>query len=264
MKNILLEIFENKLLENAEAQKKISLPEMKHLAANSNHTANSFIKAIEAKTRANQPALIAEIKKKSPSKGIIRQNFEPVEIARAYEAAGATCLSILTDEKFFAGKNEYLQEVKKISKLPILRKDFIINEYQIYQTKALGADCLLLIMSILKPSEAITLEKTAHDLGLDVLIEVHTEKELEQALKLKSKLIGINNRNLDTFEVSLDIGKNLAKLIPGGYIKICESGIYKNSEILYMMDHGFSGFLVGESLMREADIEAATKKLLGT
>ncbi len=220
-----------------------------------------FINAIKAK--GTTPALIAEVKKKSPSKGIIRADFNHIDIAASYEKAGATCISVLTDEKYFAGKNEYLAEIRRKVALPLIRKDFMLEAYQIYESRALGADCILLIIACLEKSRALELEEIAHSLGMDVLIEVHDEAELEIALQLKSKLIGINNRSLKTFEVSLDNGKRLAKLIPDGYIKVCESGIYNNADLKTMHQSGFSAFLVGESLMREEDIELAVRKLLG-
>lgn len=261
MKDILKEICENKLRELAPAKTKVSLSEVKK-AAERAAKPRGFIKALEKKKPLSKPALIAEVKKKSPSKGIIREDFNHTEIAEIYQKAGADCISVLTDEKYFAGKNSYLKDIASKVSVPLIRKDFMLEPYQIYESRALGADCILLIIAALELSKAQELERIAHDMGMDVLIEVHDEKELETALKLKSKLVGVNNRNLKTMEVSLENGKRLSKLIPDGYIKVCESGIYNNQEVKEMMQAGFHAFLVGESLMRENDIEKAVKALI--
>ena len=263
MNNILKEICEHKLLEVHAARGRVGFSVVRETAEKSLDKPRGFIKAIENKAKNQKPALIAEVKKKSPSKGIIRENFNPVEIAKAYENSGAACLSVLTDEKYFAGSNEYFVDIRKEVKLPMIRKDFMLEPYQIYESRALGADCILLIIAALEKDKALDLEEAAHKLGMDVLLEVHDEAELEIALQMKSKLIGVNNRSLKTFETSLDVGKRLSKLIPDGYIKVCESGIYKNSEVKDMMNNGFHSFLVGESLMREENIEKAVKELIG-
>ncbi len=260
--NILEQICDNKRAEIAKAKEILPLDELKSSVEAKKYAPKGFFNALNAKKLQKKPALIAEIKKKSPSKGIIRENFDHISIAKSYERAGADCLSILTDEKYFAGKNEYLMEVRAISPLPIIRKDFILDEYQIFEAKNMGSDCILLIVSCLSPQELLKLEGFAHDLGLDVLIEVHDKAELDIALTAKSRLIGINNRNLKTFEVKLETSINLAKHIPDDYIKVCESGINTPQDIKLMMDNGLHAFLVGESLMRQEDIEGATRKLL--
>jgi indole-3-glycerol phosphate synthase len=262
MTDILKKICEDRLVEIASEKTSLSLAEIRKRAEGIIRKPAIFVSAIEKKLKQNKPALIAEIKKKSPSRGIIRKNFNPVEIATAYERAGATCLSILTEQKYFAGNNEYLIEVRKQVKLPVLRKDFMLDEYQVYQAKILGADCILLIVAALEPSKMRELEQCAIANDLDVLVEVHDEAELEKALQLHTRLIGVNNRNLKTLEVTLETSRRLVKLMPEDKIKICESGISKSSEIKDMMQHGYGGFLVGESLVSKPDIEKATKELL--
>ncbi|NDF13226.1 MAG: indole-3-glycerol phosphate synthase TrpC [Proteobacteria bacterium] len=208
-------------------------------------------------------ALIAEVKKASPSKGVIREDFDPVMIAKSYVAGGATCLSVLTDEPYFQGKDAYLDAVRKAVTLPIIRKDFILDTYQVAEARALGADAILLIMAALSDVEAQELEAAATAYNLDALVEVHDEKELERALKLKSRLIGINNRDLKTLAVDLQTTEKLAKKVPSGTTLVCESGIFTPTDIARMQKVGAHTFLVGESLMREADITVATKRLLG-
>ncbi len=210
----------------------------------------------------HKAALITEVKKASPSKGIIRHDFDPVEIAKTYEQAGAACLSVLTDEPYFQGKDDYLKEIRKNISLPLLRKDFMLDPYQIYESRALGADCVLLIMAALEDTQAKELYDLATDLSMDVLVEIHDEEELERALKLDPKMIGVNNRNLKTLEVSLETGLRLGEQIPDHILKVAESGIETPDHIKMFQKTGFSAFLVGESLMRQNDIEAAVKKLL--
>lgn len=218
-----------------------------------------FVRALKNKT----PALIAEVKKASPSKGIIRADFNPADIARAYEQGGATCLSVLTDEPYFQGKDEYLPAVKNAVSLPVLRKDFMLDEYQIIESRALGADCILLIMAALTDDAAAHLYKTATSLGMDSLIEIHDEDELRRALKLSPALIGVNNRSLKTLNVDLKTGHTLGKKIPDGILKVAESGIDTNADIQSFQSAGYTAFLVGESLMKQPDITAATRTLLG-
>ncbi|MDX1949764.1 MAG: indole-3-glycerol phosphate synthase TrpC, partial [Rickettsiales bacterium] len=213
MKNILQEICDNKLLEIAKAKNTMPFEELKKITLEKNYQPKGFFNSLLEKKLNKQPALIAEIKKKSPSKGIIRENFDPIAIANSYQKAGASCISVLTDERYFAGKNEYLQQVRNSVNLPIIRKDFILDEYQIYEAKYLGADCILLIIACLEEAQAMQLESVALSLGLDVLIEVHDEAELETALKMRSKMVGVNNRNLKTMEISLQNSINLAKKI---------------------------------------------------
>lgn len=223
----------------------------------------SFINALEKRKADNKISLIAEVKKASPSKGLIREDFNPVYIAQAYEKAGASAISVLTDEKFFQGSIEYLKNIKKTVKLPILRKDFIIDPFQIYQTRAMGADLMLLIASALEKNQLQDYLKLAKDLGLEVLIEVHSKDEFDFVLETGARLVGINNRNLETFEVSLD---NTINLIKGGDFPdrfiISESGINDYSEVLKLKDCGVSGILVGESLMKQDNIEKAVINLI--
>ena len=208
-------------------------------------------------------AVIAEIKKASPSKGIIRTDFNVGKIARDYETGGACCLSVLTDAVSFMGKKGYIQEAINTSKLPILRKDFLYDPYQVLETRAIGADCILIIMASVSDQQAQELEESALFWGLDVLIEVHNYYELERALKLKSKMIGINNRNLKTFNVDLQTTLELATNIPNGYLVISESGLNTKNDLAKMAEVNVKSFLVGESLMREKNIKKAIEKLLG-
>lgn len=211
---------------------------------------------------AEGPALIAEVKKASPSKGIIRADFDPVSIAKIYKESGATCLSVLTDEPYFQGHDDYLVRIKEAVNLPVLRKDFIVDEYQIYESRALGADCILLIMAALTDSQARHFYEVALSLRMDVLVEVHDLQELERALKLDCMMIGVNNRNLKSLEVDVNTSFDLAMRLPSSVYKISESGIGSAEAIGRLQKVGYRGFLVGESLMREQDIGAAVHRLL--
>ena len=235
-----------------------------HRADNSASAARAAAKPrgfINALKNHPAPAIIAEIKKASPSRGLIREDFDPAEIARIYESNGAACLSVLTDEPYFQGRDEYLQQAGAASKLPLLRKDFMIDPYQIHESRALGADCILLIMAALSDHQASELYEIARTFGMDVLVEVHDEPELRRALDMNAAMIGINNRNLKTLAVDINTSHQLGMLIPAGTLKVAESGISDPETIRLLRSEGFNAFLVGESLMREKDIGAALEKL---
>lgn len=221
-----------------------------------------FEDAIMSRVFEKETAIIAEIKKASPSKGLIREDFEPKKIAKEYEEGGATCLSILTDEPFFQGKLEYLDSVRSSCELPILRKDFMIDLYQIYETKAYGGDCILLIVAALDTVQLKDFSQLARELNLDILIEVHSEEELNEALSINSKLIGINNRDLTTFEVDKNLAIKLARQIPKDVIVVSESGISSREDILSSKEQGIHSFLIGESFMRKPNPGKALKDIL--
>jgi indole-3-glycerol phosphate synthase len=227
-----------------------------------------FVGAIRSKVAAGLPAVIAEIKKASPSKGIIRSDFRPADIAGSYASHGAACLSVLTDEQFFQGSAEYLKQARAACSLPVLRKDFMVHEYQIYQSRAMGADAILLIAAALTLNQMKVLEKLAHKLGMGVLVEVHDGKELEIALKLATPLIGINNRNLHTFEVSLKTTLDLLSRVAlsenaQDRIVVTESGIFTSDDVKMMRDHQVNAFLVGEAFMRADDPGVELAKVFG-
>ena len=261
MTDILNHIEAYKRTEIAEA--KVRMP-LKTLERNvrDHDPPRGFLHAIEQKLNERRITLIAEIKKASPSKGVIRADFNPQEIAIAYEAAGAACLSVLTDGPSFQGKLDYLEIARKATRLPVLRKDFFYDPYQVYEARAYGADCILIIMAAVTDEEAKALNTAAHDLRMDVLVEVHNEQELTRALALETRLIGINNRNLHDFTVSLDVCEKLAALMPRDKIIIAESGIATHDDCLRLERSKIFTFLVGESLMRQDDVETATRTLL--
>lgn len=222
-----------------------------------------FVDALKRKHAAGEAAVIAEVKKASPSKGLIRKDFDPAAIARSYEAGGAACLSILTDVDFFQGSNRYLGEARSACTLPALRKDFIVDPYQIYEARMIGADCILLIVAALEDGLMIEMANLAHELGMDVLMEVHDIDELERALQTDCELVGVNNRNLRTFDVSLDTSIELKAAIPPDRITVTESGIATRADVARMRGAGIETFLIGESFMREADPGAALKRMFG-
>ena len=261
MTNILDKILSTKVLEVDEAKSIKSIDKVK-AEINEASKPRDFIGAIKNKHQNSLPAVIAEIKKASPSKGVIRPNFNPESIAKSYELGGAACISVLTDREYFQGDPSFIEVVKDNCLLPILRKDFIIDSYQVYESRALGADCILLIASALNLEQLKEYESIANNLGMAVLVEAHNEEELEKAILLDTPLVGINNRNLKTFEVSLKTSIDLVTQIPKNRIPITESGIFSYADIKLMNDHNIFTFLVGEVFMRDENPGQLLKDLI--
>ena len=262
MSDILNKIIAVKRQEIEEAINRKPLPAMRK-DAESRVLTRDFVGALRAKIAAGKPAVIAEIKKASPSKGVLRTDFIPADIAQSYAEFGAACLSVLTDQQFFQGSIDYLKQARASCSLPVLRKDFIIDAYQVYESRVMGADCILLIAACLDDVQMKTLEALAMSLDMAVLVEVHDEAELERALKLRTPLIGINNRNLNTFELSLDTTLRLMGRVPADRLLITESGITTPDDVKCMRDANVNAFLVGEAFMRADDPGVALEKLFG-
>jgi indole-3-glycerol phosphate synthase len=258
--DILKKIIARKWEEITERSQQVSLAAMKERAREAD-ACRGFVAAIEAKLAAGQAGVIAEIKKASPSKGVMREDFRPAEIAASYEQGGAACLSVLTDADFFQGSEEYLQQARAACALPVIRKDFIIDPYQVYEARAIGADCILLIVAALDDGPMQELAALATELGMDVLVEVHDAEELQRALALNLPLIGINNRNLRTFEVSLQTTLDLLPMIPADRIVVTESAIHSRDDVALMRANGVNAFLVGEAFMRAEDPGAQLEAL---
>lgn len=266
MINTLSQICADKLEHIATCKAKISEAELRSKACIQS-APRGFKNALVKRVAQGKPALIAEIKKASPSKGLIRADFNPKKIAIAYENGGATCLSVLTDIPYFQGADDYLVAARSAVSLPVLRKDFILDSYQVTEARALGADAILLIMAALSDAQASELELAASELGMDILVEIHNLEELQRAISInphnQNKILGVNNRNLKTLEVSLEISERLIEYFPKHLLGVCESGIKTHADIERIMGCGLNCFLVGESLMRQDDVTLATKTLLG-
>lgn len=258
--DILKKILATKAEEVAKRKQRMSVADLAGIISDT-ETPRGFALALQDKAASKKPAIIAEVKKSSPSKGVIRENFKPVEIAQDYAMSGATCLSVLTDKEYFQGGEVNMQLARQACPLPVLRKDFMIDPYQIHESRALGADCILLIVAALSDTQMHELADTTKELGMDILVEVHDKAEMERALKLDTPLMGINNRNLRTFETSLQTTLNLQAMVPEDRLVITESGIHTPEDVQLMMDNDIYTFLVGEAFMRAEQPGAKMREL---
>ncbi|MEW6467178.1 MAG: indole-3-glycerol phosphate synthase TrpC [Pseudomonadota bacterium] len=259
--DILKTILERKQEEIAERCARTSVHDLIQRIEERNDKPRGFRAALEARIARGEPAVIAEVKKASPSKGVLREDFRPAEIAVSYARGGAACLSVLTDRDFFQGSEVYLEEARAACELPVIRKDFIIDPYQVYEARAIGADCILLIVSALDPATLHELHNLAVELGMDVLVETHDRAEMDVALSIGAPLVGINNRSLRTFEVTLDTTLNMLDMLPPGVHLVTESGIHDRDDVALMRRHGVHAFLVGEAFMRADDPGAKLHQL---
>jgi len=259
--DVLKKILARKQQEISERSAKVSIADLKHQITTASPV-RGFVQAIKQKLAKGETAVIAEVKKASPSKGLLREHFVPAEIAESYQAGGAACLSVLTDKDFFQGSEQYLQQARAACDLPVIRKDFIVDVYQVYEARAIGADCILLIVAALDDERLAELYQLANDLAMDVLVEVHDADELERALRLNLSLVGINNRNLHTFETSLQNTVQLLDKIPAGVIVVSESGLHKTADIKMLKEHQVNTFLIGEAFMRCENPGQALKDLI--
>jgi len=257
---ILKKIIDRKWEEVKERSSQVSINALQALTKDADPV-RGFRRALEAKIAAGDPAVISEIKKASPSKGVIREDFVPADIAKAYESAGAACLSVLTDVDYFQGADEYLKQARAACSLPVLRKDFMVDPYQIVEARTLEADCILLIVAALDDGQMAELNDCAHELGMDVLVEIHNAEEFDRAMKLDPPLLGINNRDLHTFDLTLDTTFNLLPQVPKDTLLVTESGILAPQDVAAMREKNVNAFLVGEAFMRASDPGAELKKL---
>ncbi len=250
--DILRRIIERKLEEVEQRRTNKPVAELQASLTELDST-RGFVRALQARLERHQPAVIAEIKKASPSKGVIREHFDPPAIADSYQQGGAACLSVLTDMDFFQGADDYLRQARAACELPVIRKDFTIDEYQIFEARALGADCVLLIVAVLEQGRLRALYQLAHELGMDALVEVHNEQEMSRALELELPMVGINNRDLRSFDTSLQTTIDMLRMVPADCFVVTESGIHNRQDVQLMQRHGVNAFLVGEAFMRAED-----------